>query len=177
VTQVTGRSRVPVAGRLKTSYIHDRNRSTVGSHRPGAFSECRRGDMRVRRFGLGPRVRNSCSRLLPPATPNAGRQTPVKMWHDRGAWARPAVGYLSPSTMVQSKEPLGFILPSITTSDATPTRQTTSAHPNSPILGLKGHERRPPESRSVNLRTRRTYHPRELLGDCPDRQHRLSASR
>jgi hypothetical protein len=58
---------------------------------------------------IGPPSGDSCSRSLPPATPIAGRPTPVKKRHERGGWPSPAVGCWSPSTMVPSWEPPSFI--------------------------------------------------------------------
>ena len=128
---------------LRQVHIHDRNRSTVGSHRPGAFSECRSGDPRVRRFGLGPRVRNSCSRLLPPATPNAGRRTPVKMWHHRGAWrsgtCRLRRWCSRRNHWVSSSRRLLHL--------TQPRRARRRALTQLTNLGLKGHDRRRPDSR------------------------------
>ena len=51
---------------------------------------------------------DSCSRSLPPATPTAGRPTPLKKLHEPGGWASPAVGCSSRSMMVQSWEPPSF---------------------------------------------------------------------
>ena len=91
----------------------DRVHYTTGTGRRGqrsAWHSCQDAEMEIRMSSIriGPLSGNSRSKSLPPATPTAGRPTPVASGTSV-VDGSPAVGSLLPSTMVQSWEPPSLI--------------------------------------------------------------------
>ena len=117
---------------LRSSSLHNRNRSKAGSARPGTAVRMPKWRSGCRRFGW-PLSGNSCSKSLPPATPTAGRPTPVASGRSV-VDGSPAVGSLSPWNCAV----LG----------------TAEPHPNQPAAGSHVHNAdRRPASGALGCRT------------------------
>ncbi len=99
---------VPKTVLIRSSSLHNRNRSKARSARPATAVRMPKVEIRMSSIRIGPLSGNSCSKSLSPATPTAGRPTPVASGTSV-VDGSPAVGSLSRSTTVQSWESPSFI--------------------------------------------------------------------